>query len=456
MGLIEVLLLSVGLAMDSFAVSICKGLAAKKITIKECLLCGIWFGFFQGFMPFIGYLVGSRFEALINIVAPWLAFLLLSFIGGNMIKEAFGQEEEDEDPGFDVKTMFMMAIATSIDALAVGITFVAIPVKVLQASPFVNMIFAVVTIGVITFFISMLGVKIGSIFGTRYKAGSEAAGGTILIFIGLRNLIEHLDKANTLSDMDTIFGMLITLAGTILGAAFVYAHKKKLSDHFRSILAGVSSGIMFSIAVWGMIEPSFNGLGNTYTNKIIPFTIAFAGGICFQYLLDHIVPHTHVFAKISEGPESELTTEIKVVLAEVIHHIPEGVALGSIYAAHFMHTEWISASTALVLAVAIAVQNFPEAVFVSSPLVEKGNRPGKAFFMGVISGIPVPLIGAFTVIIVTLFPTILPFVMTAAGAAMIYTTVEDIPQLATDKDNDKGTLAFVLGFALVMLMIFAR
>ena len=195
MGLIEVLLLSVGLAMDSFAVSICKGLAAKRTTVKEYLLCGIWFGFFQGFMPFIGYLVGSRFERLISIIAPWLAFLLLSFIGSNMIREAFGEEDANEDPGFDVKTMFMMAIATSIDALAVGITFVAIPVEVIDAGPFLNMIFAVVTIGIITFIISMIGVKIGSIFGTRYRAGSEAPGGTILIFIGLRTLIEHLDKS---------------------------------------------------------------------------------------------------------------------------------------------------------------------------------------------------------------------------------------------------------------------
>ena len=456
MGLIEVLLLSVGLAMDSFAVSICKGLAAKRITIKEYLLCGIWFGFFQGFMPFIGYLVGSRFERLISIIAPWLAFILLSFIGSNMIREAFGEEDEDEDPGFDIKTMFMMAIATSIDALAVGITFVAIPVAVLNAGPFLNMVFAVVMIGIITFFIPMIGVKIGSIFGTRYKAGSEAAGGTILIFIGLRTLIEHLDQANTLSDTDTIFGMLIPLLGTLSGAAFVYAHRKKLSADFRSILVGISSGIMFSIAVWGMIEPSFKGLSTRYANEIFPVLFAFVIGTIFQYLLDQMVPHTHVFAKITEGPKSDLKDEIKVVLAEVIHHVPEGVALGSIYSAHFMHTEWISASIALALAVAIALQNFPEAVFVSSPLLEKGNEPGKAFFMGVISGIPVPLLGAFTVVIVTLFPSALPFVMTAAGAAMIFNTIEEIPQLASEKDNDKGTLAFVLSFALVMLMIFTK
>ena len=250
--------------------------------------------------------------------------------------------------------------------------------------------------------------------------------------------------------------MLIPLLGTLSGAAFVYAHRKKLSADFRSILVGISSGIMFSIAVWGMIEPSFKGLSTRYANEIFPVLFAFAIGTIFQYLLDQMVPHTHVFAKITEGPKSDLKDEIKVVLAEVIHHVPEGVALGSIYSAHFMHTEWISASIALALAVAIALQNFPEAVFVSSPLLEKGNEPGKAFFMGVISGIPVPLLGAFTVVIVTLLPSALPFVMTAAGAAMIFNTIEEIPQLASEKDNDKGTLAFVLSFALVMLMIFTK
>ena len=170
MGLIELLLLALGLAMDAFAVSVCKGLAAGKVTKKEFLLCGIWFGSFQGMMPFIGYLVGSRFEKLITMVAPWVAFGLLSLIGGNMIKEALSSDEETS-PGFDVKTMFMMAVATSIDALAVGITFVAVPVEVFNTSRILNVLFAVIVISVITFIISMIGVKIGSVFGDRFRFG---------------------------------------------------------------------------------------------------------------------------------------------------------------------------------------------------------------------------------------------------------------------------------------------
>ena len=453
MGLFELFLLSIGLAMDAFAVSICKGLAVKKITAKEFLLCGIWFGSFQGIMPLIGYLVGSRFEKLISMVAPWVAFILLSLIGGNMIKEAFAPPEEVK-PEFDVKTMFMMAVATSIDALAVGITFVAVPVKVLDAARFINVILAVIMIGIITCIISMGGVKIGHLFGTRYKSGSEIMGGTILIFIGLRSLITYLDKSDALSDSETIFGMLIPLIGTLLGAAVVYAKKYKISDNLRRIMVGGTSGIMISIAVWGMIEPAVLGMKEVFKNGIIPVVICFCGGVLFQCILDAIVPHTHAYANITEGPKSELDTEIKVMLTEVIHHIPEGIALGAIYAGHFLKIQWLSASMALVLAIAIAVQNIPEALFVSLPIRENGTNTGKAFFMGVVSGVPIPLLGIITVIIALLFPDILPYVMALAGGALIYTTMEEIPQLASKKDNDKGALAFVIGFAVVMFMIF--
>ena len=452
MGLFELLLLSVGLAMDAFAVSICKGLAVKKITAKEYLLCGLWFGTFQGIMPLIGYLVGSRFERFITMVAPWVAFILLSLIGGNMIKEAFSPAEEVK-PDFDVKTMFMMAVATSIDALAVGITFVAVPVKVFEARALINVLFACAMIAVITCFISMIGVKIGHIFGVRYKSGSEIMGGTILVFIGLRSLISHLDKSQALSDTETIFGMLIPLIGTLLGAAVVYA-KKKLSDNLRMMLVGGTCGIMISIAVWGMIEPAVSGMKDSFKNGIIPVVLCFCGGVLFQYVLDNIVPHTHVFSNITEGPKSKLNSEVKVMLSEVIHHIPEGIALGAIYAGHFMKIDWISASTALVLAIAIAVQNIPEALFVSLPIHENGTNTGKAFFMGVVSGVPIPLLGIITVIISLLFTSVLPYVMALAGGALIYTTIEEIPLLASKKDNDKGALAFVLGFAIVMLMIF--
>ncbi|MCR5293399.1 MAG: manganese efflux pump [Eubacterium sp.] len=453
MGLFELFLLSIGLAMDAFAVSICKGLAVKKITVKEYLLCGIWFGSFQGLMPLIGYFVGSRFERFINMVAPWVAFILLSLIGGNMIKEAFSPPEEVK-PEFDVKTMFMMAVATSIDALAVGITFVAVPVKVLPSGAVSNVLLAVLMIGVITCIISMIGVKIGHIFGIRYKSGSEIMGGTILIFIGLRSLITHLDKSNALSDTDIIFGMLIPLIGTLVGSAIVYAKKVKLSESVKRILFGLSSGIMVSIAVWGMIEPAVSGLKEVFKYGIIPVAACFCGGVLFQYILDNAVPHTHAYSNISEGPKNSLDSEIRVMLTEVIHHIPEGIAIGAVYAGHFLKIEWISASMALVLAIAIAVQNIPEALFVSMPLRDTGTNTGKSFFLGIVSGVPIPLFGIITVIVSLLFTNVLPYVMALAGGALIYTTIEEIPLLGSKEDNDKGVLSFVAGFVIVMLMIY--
>ena len=194
MGFLELFLLAVGLSMDAFAVSVCKGLAMQKATFRNAAICGVWFGGFQALMPFIGYLLGAGFEKYINAVASWIAFVLLALIGGNMIREALSKDEEDEDTSaaLDVKTMFLMAVATSIDALAVGITFACVPVEIIAASQLVNTIVAVCLIGVTTFVISCAGVKAGSVFGSRYKSKAEFVGGAILILIGVKILLEHL------------------------------------------------------------------------------------------------------------------------------------------------------------------------------------------------------------------------------------------------------------------------
>ena len=181
MGFGELFILAVGLAMDAFAVAVCKGLALKKITPGKALLVGLWFGGFQGLMPFIGYLLGTGFEDKIKAIDHWVAFILLGLIGLNMIREACSGEEEEADACLDVKSMFLLAVATSIDALAVGITFA-----------FLNIGMAVSTIGVITLILSAAGVYIGHIFGEKYKAKAEIAGGIILILIGLKILLEHL------------------------------------------------------------------------------------------------------------------------------------------------------------------------------------------------------------------------------------------------------------------------
>ena len=182
MGFIELLLIAVGLSMDAFAVSVCKGLSVKKVGVKHAALAGLYFGGFQFLMPVIGYLLGFRFESVIESIDHWVAFVLLAFIGGNMIKESFGKAEELNDD-FGVKTMLLMAIATSIDALAVGITFAFLEVQILPAAGL---------IGVTTFLLSFVGIYIGNAFGIRYKSRAELAGGIILVVIGVKILFEHL------------------------------------------------------------------------------------------------------------------------------------------------------------------------------------------------------------------------------------------------------------------------
>ena len=175
--------LAVGLSMDAFAVSVCKGLSIRELKLRQALIVGAWFGAFQALMPAVGWLLGSAFTDLIESVDHWIAFVLLSIIGGNMIREALSHEEEEANPSLAPVTMLLLAVATSIDALAVGITFAFLRVDILPA---------VALIGVCTFLISAAGVKIGNIFGSRYKSGAELAGGIVLVLIGVKILLEHL------------------------------------------------------------------------------------------------------------------------------------------------------------------------------------------------------------------------------------------------------------------------
>jgi len=183
MSLASLFIISVGLSMDACAVAICKGLAMQKSSFRKSLLVGLWFGGFQALMPAIGYLLGSQFEKYIVNIDHWIAFILLGIIGGNMIKEALSKEEECADASLAAKDMFLLAVATSIDALAVGVTFAFLQVQIIPA---------VLFIGIITFILSTLGVKIGNIFGCRFKSKAELAGGIILIIMGTKILLEHL------------------------------------------------------------------------------------------------------------------------------------------------------------------------------------------------------------------------------------------------------------------------
>ena len=184
---IELVLIGVGLSMDAFAVSICKGLAMRKVNKKQAVVIGLFFGGFQALMPFLGWLLGSQFERYITSIDHWIAFILLGVIGGKMMMEAVKKEEAEEikqmDPPLDLKEMFLLAVATSIDALAVGITFAFLQYPIVEA---------ISVIGVTTFAISIGGVYVGNFFGNKYKSKAEFVGGLILVLLGLRILLTHL------------------------------------------------------------------------------------------------------------------------------------------------------------------------------------------------------------------------------------------------------------------------
>ena len=185
MSMLELFVLAVGLSMDAFAVSVCKGLSLVQIRWKHSVLAGLYFGIFQAGMPVVGYLLGTQFQGAITFIDHWIAFLLLGIIGFNMIKEALSKESSDHlsDPSFSMQSMLILSVATSIDALAVGITFAFLNVEIVPA---------VLFIGSITFFLSFFGVRAGNMFGIRYKAKAELAGGIILVGIGIKILVEHV------------------------------------------------------------------------------------------------------------------------------------------------------------------------------------------------------------------------------------------------------------------------
>ncbi len=182
MSLTELFILAVGLSMDAFAVAVCKGLSMQKMEWKKAVVIGLYFGGFQGMMPVIGYLLGVQFQDKITAIDHWIAFVLLGLIGANMVKESMDKEAEETDDSVSFQSMSVLALATSIDALAIGVTFAFLNVQIVPAVSF---------IGVVTFVLSMAGVKIGNVFGCRYKSKAELAGGIILILMGTKILLEH-------------------------------------------------------------------------------------------------------------------------------------------------------------------------------------------------------------------------------------------------------------------------
>lgn len=242
MGFAELMMTAVSLSMDAFAVAVCKGLATDRVRLKHMLVCGAWFGGFQALMPLLGYLLGQTFKSYITPIDHWITFILLAIIGFNMLRESLGDEER-ADSSLSFGIMLTMALATSIDALAVGITF--------ALTDGINIVFAVSSIGATTFALSAAGIKIGQVFGSRWRAPAEFAGGVVLIAIGLKILLEHVVADNKLYDF-IIAECIALILAAVFTVLFVTAHKRSSPSRAEVLTArlyAILAAVLFAAGV---------------------------------------------------------------------------------------------------------------------------------------------------------------------------------------------------------------
>ena len=251
---------------------------------------------------------------------------------------------------------------------------------------------------------------------------------------------------------EILLGILIPFAGTSLGAAMVFVLKKNISESLQKILTGFAAGVMVAASFWSLLQPaleSSEGLGNL---SFLPAAIGFLVGVGFLLLLDVITPHMH-FNKQDEGPKSGLKRTTKLILAVTLHNIPEGMAVGVVYAGFRSGNAGITSAGALALAVGIAIQNFPEGAIVSMPLRAEGMNKGKTFLCGALSGIVEPIAAVITILAAGLVVPIMPYLLAFAAGAMMYVVVEElIPEMSEGKHSNWGTIAFSLGFVLMMIL----
>ncbi|MCR5208677.1 MAG: ZIP family metal transporter [Lachnospiraceae bacterium] len=253
-------------------------------------------------------------------------------------------------------------------------------------------------------------------------------------------------------ELRVIEGLLIPFLGTTLGAGCVFLMKKQLSIRIQRILTGFAAGVMVAASIWSLIIPALEQEADKGRLSFIPAVIGFWLGIGFLLLIDKLTPHLHM-NNASEGPKSSLSRTAKMILAVTIHNIPEGMAVGVVFAGWLNGNEKISAAGALVLAIGIAIQNFPEGAIVSMPFCAEGNSKPKAFFYGVLSGAVEPVAGVITIALSSLIIPALPYMLCFAAAAMMYVVVEElIPELSEGEHSDLGTIFFALGFTLMMTL----
>ena len=252
---------------------------------------------------------------------------------------------------------------------------------------------------------------------------------------------------------EIIRGILIPFAGTTLGAAMVFFMKTSLNEQVSRALTGFAAGVMVAASIWSLLIPSMEQSAAMGIWAFVPAVIGFWVGILFLLLLDHIIPHLHRNSDEAEGPRSHLKRTTMLVLAVTLHNIPEGMAVGVVYAGWLSGNTYITVTGALALSIGIAIQNFPEGAIISLPLRAEGAGKGKSFLYGVLSGVVEP-IGAFlTILAATLILPALPYLLSFAAGAMMYVVIEElIPEMSVGKHSDIGTIFFAMGFTLMMAL----
>ena len=253
-------------------------------------------------------------------------------------------------------------------------------------------------------------------------------------------------------NLQIIQGIMIPFIGTSLGAAMVFFLRKQISDGLQKILTGFAAGVMVAASFWSLLQPALDSSEEMGKLSFIPAVVGFIIGIGFLLLLDVITPHMHMDKQV-EGPKSGLKRTTKLILAVTLHNIPEGMAVGVVYAGWISGKSDISSAAALALALGIAIQNFPEGAIVSMPLRAEGMSKGKTFWYGVLSGIVEPIAAALTIVAASAVVPILPYLLSFAAGAMMYVVVEElIPEMSEGKHSNIGTVAFAIGFVLMMIL----
>lgn len=248
-------------------------------------------------------------------------------------------------------------------------------------------------------------------------------------------------------------GILLPLAGTTLGAACVFFMKKDMSFRVRSALIGFAAGVMIAASVWSLIIPAIEASESYGAFAFLPAAIGFWAGIGFLLLLDHTIPHVHLASMQKEGMRSSLGKNAMLVFTVSLHNIPEGMAVGAVYAGLLDGNAGVTLSGALVLSLGIAVQNFPEGAIISMPLASDGAKRGKAFMCGFISGIAEPIAALLTVLLYEVLIGTLPYMLTFAAGAMIYVVIEElVPEISEAENSDIGTIFFAVGFSVMMIL----